>query len=324
MSSIYKAAVAQLGSFPFDVQAATEKAVSAIEEAARADARLIVFPEAYLGGYPKGASFGTPVGMRKPEGREAFRRYYDAAIDVPGPETELLAKAARDLDMHIVVGCIERDRGTLYCTTLFFAGAQGYVGKHRKLMPTAAERLIWGFGDGSTMPVFETPLGRIGAVICWENYMPMLRMHMYNQGINIYCAPTADDRDTWVPSMQHIALEGRCYVLTACQYILRGAYPDDYECALGDAPETVLMRGGSAIIDPLGQVLAGPDFNGETLLYADIDLAQITRAKYDFDVVGHYARPDVFQLSVNTAAQQPVSSSPSPASTQAAPSPRKN
>src|SRR5690606_13613970 len=115
--------------------------------------------------------------------------------------------------------------------------------------------------------------------------------HMYNQGINIYCAPTADDRDTWVPSMQHVALEGRCYVLTACQYILRGAYPDDYECAVGDAPETVLMRGGSAIIDPLGQVLAGPDFNGETSLYADIDLAQITRAKYDFDVVGHYARP---------------------------------
>ncbi len=306
MSSTYKAAVAQLASLPFDVDAATTKAVDAIHEAARAGARLIVFPEAYLGGYPKGNAFGTAVGMRTPEGRDAFRRYYEAAIDVPGPQVNRLAEAARDTDMHFVIGCIERSGGTLYCTALFFAGKQGYTGKHRKLMPTAAERLIWGFGDGSTMPVFSTPLGRIGAVICWENYMPMLRMHMYNQGINIYCAPTADDRDTWLPTMRHIALEGRCYVLTACQYILRSAYPEDYECALGDEPDTVLMRGGSAIIDPLGQVLAGPHFTGETILYADIDLEQIARAKYDFDVVGHYARPDVFQLRVNTAPQPPV------------------
>jgi nitrilase len=190
---------------------------------------------------------------------------------------------------------------------LYFNGREGLAGKHRKLMPTAGERLIWGFGDGSTMPVFDTPYGKIGAVICWENYMPMLRMYMYSQGVALYCAPTADDRDSWIPSMRHIALEGRCYVLTSCQHLRRDAYPDDFECALGDKPDTVLMRGGSAIIGPLGEVLAGPDFSGETILYADIDPNQILRGKYDFDVSGHYARPDVFQLQVDTRAKRAVS-----------------
>jgi nitrilase len=205
-----------------------------------------------------------------------------------------------------VVGVIERDGATLYCTVLYFDGAKGLVGKHRKLMPTAGERLVWGFGDGSTMPVFKTDYGTIGAVICWENYMPALRMHMYHQGVSLYCAPTADDRDTWVATMQHIALEGRTFVLTACQYITRAAYGPDHESALGDDPATVMMRGGSAIIGPLGKVLAGPDFSGETILYAEIDPAEIPRAKYDFDVTGHYARPDVFELTVDTRAKSAV------------------
>ena len=248
----YKAAVAQAASFPDDPRASAGKAAALIREAAAAGARLIVFPEAFVGGYPKGASFGCPIGMRRPEGREAFRHYYDAAIDLRGAEVANIAEATAATGIFAVVGCIERDGGTLYCTVLFFDGAKGVVGKHRKLMPTAGERLIWGFGDGSTMPVFDTPLGRIGAVICWENYMPMLRMHMFSQGIGIYCAPTADDRDTWIPSMQHIALEGRCFVLTACQHIKRSAYRADHESALGDAADTVMMRGGSAIIDPAG------------------------------------------------------------------------
>jgi nitrilase len=218
-----------------------------------------------------------------------------------------IAAATADTGMFAVVGCIERDSGTLYCTVLFFDGAQGLIGKHRKLMPTAAERLIWGFGDGSTMPVFETPLGRVGAVICWENYMPMLRMHMFSQGISIYCAPTADDRDTWLSSMQHIALEGRCFVLTACQYIKRSMYPDSHESSLGNEPDTVMMRGGSAIVDPLGRVLAGPDFTGETILYAEVDLDEIARGKFDFDATGHYARPDIFQLIVDSRPKRAVS-----------------
>jgi nitrilase len=304
--TIFTAAVAQLASVPFEPARSAEKAARAIGEAAKKGARLIVFPEAFLGFYPKGATFGAPVGARSADGRVAFQRYYDSAIEVPGTETAHVAEAAREADMFVVAGAIERAGGTLYCTALFFDGERGLVAKHRKLMPTAAERLIWGCGDGSTLPVIETPLGRIGAVICWENYMPMLRMHMYAKGVSLYCAPTADDRETWLPTMRHIALEGRCFVLTANQYITRGAYPRDYECAFGDDPATVLMRGGSAIVGPLGEVLAGPDFAGETILYADIDPAHIARGKFDFDVAGHYARPDVFSLVVNEAPMNAV------------------
>ena len=314
-SSPYRAAVVQAASFPSDTVASAVKAASLIEQASKAGARLVVFPEAFLGGYPKGASFGAPVGMRKAEGREAFRHYWQEAVNLDGPEIETITAAAAATGIFAVIGCIEKDRGTLYCTVLFFDGPSGLVGKHRKLMPTAGERLIWGFGDGSTMPVFDTSLGMIGAAICWENYMPMLRMHMFSQGISIYCAPTADDRDTWLPSMQHIALEGRCFVLTACQHIRRGAYPVDYDCALGDDPETVLMRGGSAIINPLGKVLVGPDFVGETILYADIDLDEVTRGKFDFDATGHYARPDIFQLIVDDRPKTSVSTVSSAATT---------
>jgi nitrilase len=204
------------------------------------------------------------------------------------------------------VGVIEREIGTLYCTVLFFAPNGTLLGKHRKVMPTAMERIIWGYGDGSTLPVFDTRLGKLGAVICWENYMPLLRMTMYAKGIELYCAPTADDRDTWLSTMQHVALEGRCFVLTACQYLRRRDCPADYAAVHGDDPDTVILRGGSAIIDPLGQVLAGPLYNQCGILTAEIDLAEISRAKYDFDVVGHYARPDIFQLHVNEQATRPV------------------
>jgi len=301
-----KVAVAQLASDPLSALNAAEKAAAAVREAAGQGARLIVFPEAYLGGYPKGASFGAPIGMRKPEGRAAFARYHEAAIDLDGPELALLAEACAETGAFVVVGVIERDGATLYCTAVYLDGAKGVVGKHRKLMPTAAERLVWGFGDGSTMPAFKTDFGTIGAVICWENYMPALRMHMYDQGVTLYCAPTADDRDTWLPTMRHIAMEGRCFVLTACQHITRAAFGPDHESALGDDPDTVMMRGGSAIVGPLGQVLAGPDFNGETILYADLDTAEVMRAKFDFDVIGHYARPDVFRLEVDTRPKRAV------------------
>ena len=296
----FTAAVVQMASVPTDSMATTRLAVARLHEAVGQGAKLVVYPEALIGGYPKGASFGAPIGMRKPEGRAAFARYHAAAIDLDGPEVAMLAEAIAETGVFAVIGVIERDSATVYCTALYFDGEKGLVGKHRKLMPTAAERLIWGFGDGSTMPVFKTDMGTIGAVICWENYMPALRMHMYHQGISLYCAPTADDRDTWLPTMQHIAQEGRTFVLTACQYITRAAYGPDHESALGDDPATVMMRGGSAIVGPLGKVLAGPDFTGETILYAQIDLGEVIRAKYDFDVTGHYARPDVFQLIVDT------------------------
>jgi nitrilase len=304
----FRAAVIQAGAVPFDSEASVEKARQLVSEAAGKGVALAVFPEAFISVYPKGLDFGSRVGSRSPEGREQFRRYWASAIEVPGPATEALGKAARENHIHLVIGVIERDGGTLYCTALFFAPDGALLGKHRKLMPTAHERLVWGYGDGSTLPVFETEVGKIGAVICWENYMPMLRMAMYSKNIQIYCAPTADDRESWLPTVRHIALEGRCFVLTACQYIQRGSFPADYPALQGDDPNTVLMRGGSCIIDPLGRVLAAPTFDGECILTAEIDLDEIPRAKYDFDVVGHYARPDVFQLHVNERRTAPVTS----------------
>ena len=296
-----RAAVVQAGAVPFDSDACVDKAVGLIEEAAASGAKVIVFPEAFITGYPKGLNYGLVVGARDPAGREEFRLYFDAAIEVPGPQTQRLGEAAAAHGCYVVIGVIERDGGTLYCTALFFGADGKLLGKHRKLMPTALERMIWGFGDGSTLTVVDSPYGRIGSVICWENYMPMLRMAMYAKNVALYCAPTADDRDTWLASMQHIALEGRCFVLTACQFIRKKEFPDSVRVSLGESSETVLMRGGSAIISPLGKVLAGPHFDGETILTADLDLNDIGRGKFDFDVVGHYCRPDVFQLIVNEA-----------------------
>ena len=296
-----RVAVVQAGAVPFDSDACVEKAVRLIDEAAATGARVVVFPEAFIGGYPKGLNYGLVVGARDPVGREEFRLYLDAAIEVPGSHTDRLGEAAAANAVYVVIGVIERGGGTCYCTALFFGPDGQLLGKHRKLMPTALERMIWGFGDGSTLTVVDSPYGRIGSVICWENYMPMLRMAMYSKNVALYCAPTADDRDTWLSSMQHVALEGRCFVLSACQFIRKKDFPAGVRVSLGDSPDAVLMRGGSAIISPLGRVMAGPNFEGEAILTADLDLNEIGRAKFDFDVVGHYSRPDVFQLIVNEA-----------------------
>lgn len=304
--TLLRAAVVQDAPVAFNTLETVDKVVTLTAQAAQQGAQLVVFPEAFIAGYPKGVDFGTRVGMRTPEGRNAFHRYWASAIDVPGPVTQTLGDVARTHHLHLVIGVIERDGGTLYCTVLFFGDDGQLLGKHRKTMPTAMERLIWGFGDGSTLTVVPTPLGKIGAVICWENYMPLLRMSMYAQGVQLYCAPTVDDRETWLPTMRHIALEGRCFVLSSCQFARRADFPADYAPIQGDKPETVLIRGGSCIISPLGQVLAGPVFDQPTILTAELDLDEIVRGKYDLDVVGHYARPDLFQLQVNTKPQQVV------------------
>jgi nitrilase len=301
-----RVAVVQAAPVAFDTERTVQKVEALTREAAGRGAELILFPEAFVSAYPRGAGFGAVVGSRTPEGREEYRVYWDSAIDVPGPAVERLAGIARETGAHLVIGVVERDGGTLYCTVLFFASDGRYLGKHRKLMPTASERLMWGFGDGSTLPVFDTPLGRLGAVICWENYMPLLRMAMYAKGIQLYCAPTADARDSWIATVQHIALEGRCFVLSCNQFCRRSDYPASYDTPFGDDPETVLSRGGSCIVNPLGQIVAGPDFAGETILCAELDMREITRGKFDFDVTGHYARPDVFRLQVNEQPQSPV------------------
>ncbi len=302
----FTAAVVQASPVVFDRERTIDKIADLTADAARGGAKLVVFPEAFVSSYPKGLDFGARVGGRTPVGRDYFKKYWDSAVDIPGAGIDRLAEIAGETGVYLVLGVIERDGGTLYCTVVFFDPEGNYLGKHRKLMPTSMERIVWGFGDGSTLPVYDTPLGKLGSVICWENYMPLLRMTMYSKGIQLYCAPTADDRDNWLASMKHIALEGRCYVFSCCQYLTRGDCPDDYDAVQGSDPDTVLMRGGSAIIDPIGKVLAGPLYGSEGILTAEVDLGEIARGKYDFDVVGHYARPDVFEMHVNEKATPPV------------------
>ena len=314
-----KAAVVQAAPILFDREATVEKACRLILEAAQEGAGLILFPEAYVPAYPRGLSFGAVVGSRSPEGRADWERYWGQSVDVPGPVTEMLGAAARQANVYLVIGVIERDsqfsRGTLYCTLLYFAPDGRLIHKHRKLKPTGSERLIWGEGDGSTLTAVETDVGRLGGLICWENYMPLARMALYAQGVEIYLAPTADARDTWQATLRHIACEGRCYVLGCNQYVTKSMYPAPLagracperseRAELADQPD-VMCRGGSAIISPLGEVLAGPLYDGEGTLYADLDLAEVVRARFDLDVAGHYARPDVLQLVVHRRPAPPV------------------
>ncbi|MCJ7535417.1 MAG: carbon-nitrogen hydrolase family protein [Anaerolineales bacterium] len=312
-----KVAVVQAGPVLFDRQATVEKSRELIYTAADHNAQLVLFPEAFIPAYPRGLSFGMVVGSRNNEGRRLWQRYWDNSVTIPSPATEALGEAVRETGIHLAIGVIERDNqfsgGTLYCTLLYFGPDGQIIGKHRKLKPTASERLIWGEGDGSTLTAIDTPLGKIGGLICWENYMPLARMSMYGKGVEIYLAPTADQRDTWQATMRHIANEGRCFVLGCNQYVTKDMYPADLQDhpELKEMPE-VMCRGGSVIVSPLGNVIAGPLFGEEGILYADLDMGEITRSKVDFDVVGHYARPDVFQLLVNESPAEPVKIIPTP------------
>lgn len=218
---LVRVAVGQSASVVFDRDATLDRLEAVVAEAAGESAQLVVLPEAFVGGYPQGLAFGAVLGGRAPSGHELYRRYWAQAVETPGPAFERIAACAAHHRVHLVVGVIERVGGTLYCTVLFLGPDGQLLGRHRKLVPTGTERLVWGRGDGSTLPVINTPVGRLGAVVCWENYMPLLRAAMYAKGVQIYCAPTADDLPVWVASMQHIAKEGRCFVLSACQFLQR-------------------------------------------------------------------------------------------------------
>ena len=298
-------AALQLGNDSAGTAATLDKILSFEQEIKQSKCDLLVMPEALLGGYPKGADFGTRVGYRTPEGREDFLKYWQQAIDLDGPEVTALSELANICNTAIVIGVIERSGSTLFCTALFISNNGELLAKHRKLMPTASERLIWGQGDGSTLPVGDTVAGRVGAAICWENYMPLLRTAMYAKGLEIWCAPTVDDRDIWQTSMAHIAYEGRNFLISACQY---QAPPLESSSRDESWPANKpLIRGGSVIISPMGEVLAGPLYNQEGLIYTSIDLDDIIKARYDMDPVGHYSRPDIFKLSVDEQARPPVS-----------------
>ena len=307
----FKVAVVQAAPVLFDREASVEKACRLTIEAAAQGAKVILFPEAFVPAYPRGLGFGTVVGSRSTQGRLTWQTYWANAVDIPSPATEALGEAAAQSKAYLIIGVIERDtqfsQGTLYCTILYFSPDGELIGKHRKLKPTAGERLIWGEGDGSTLTVINTEFGKIGGLICWENYMPLARMAMYSKGVEIYLAPTADARDTWQSTLRHIACEGRCFVLGCNQFVTKAMYPGDLEGLedLTRQPETV-CRGGSAIISPLGEVLVGPLYDQEGTLFAELDLGEIPRSRFDFDVAGHYARPDVFKLTVNEKPKLPV------------------
>ncbi|KAI0094934.1 carbon-nitrogen hydrolase [Irpex rosettiformis] len=304
-----RASVVQACTAAFSLSDTLDKLERFTQKAKAEGSQLAVFPEAFIGGYPKFSTFGVLMGERRPEGRDEFLRYWNAAIEVPTSSAiARIEEVSRETGVFLVVGVIEKDIGTLYCTVVFVDPVKGYLGKHRKLQPTAMERLVWGQGDATTLPVPEvtfaaspesqgqTVKAKISATICWENYMPLLRTYYYSQGTQIYCAPTVDGRPVWQHTMHHIALEGRCFVLAACQFAQEKDYPADHAVANPESrdPTNVVIAGGSVIIDPLGKVLAGPLLGEEGVLTADVDLDELIRGKFDLDVVGHYARPDVF------------------------------
>lgn len=292
----FLASVVQTSPVFFDKEKTLQKTGDLIHDAAKKKSSLILFPEVLIPGYPRGLIFGTAVGGRTPEGRDLFLRYWENAIEVPGNETNQLGAWAKATKSFVVIGVTERDKisDTLYCTLLYFSDQGELLHRHRKIKPTAAERIIWGEGDGSDLRVLDTSLGKIGGLICWENYMPLARTTLYEQGCEIYLAPTADCRESWQATLTHIACEGRCFVLGCNQYLTRDHYPQDLKKLIQPDHPSLPSTGGSIIISPLGKTLAGPSFGKEEILTAEIDPREIIKGKMDFDVIGHYTRPDIF------------------------------
>jgi nitrilase len=298
----YTAAAVQATPVFLDREATVAKAIRLIEEVAADGSRLIVFPEAFIPGYPFWLWRDAPDDMPGLE-QKAFAALWRESIDVPGPETERIGDAARTAAACVVIGVNEREsaygRGTLYNTVLTFGPDGQLVGRRRKLVPTYRERTVWGQGDGSTLDVQETPFGRIGAMICWENYMPLARYHQYAQGEQIHIAVTADDSPTWQSLMTTIAAEGRVYVISACQYFAPEQFPGHPYLGGFSVAGDVLNSGRSVILAPGGGVLAGPLEGGEGIITAEIDLDRVIEEKHSLDVAGHYARPDIFRLTVD-------------------------
>jgi nitrilase len=302
-SSVVRAAAVQAESAVLDRDAGVEKACSLIAKAAQEGAGLIVFPESFLPVYPHSGLWGRGLSrFGAPEAKGAFARFHRNSVEIPGPVTERLGRAARAAGALVVVGVSEREPGrdTLYNTLVFLGPDGSLVGKHQKLVPTNHERLIWGMGDGSTLRVFDTPLGRVGGLICWENWMPLARFALYAQGEQIHLAPNADDREIFLVNARNTAAEGRVFVVCVGTYLRKSSYPADFELRedLAALPEE-LETGGSAIIGPDGEYLAGPLWKQEGMLLADLDLDRLPGERQLLDVTGHYARPDVLGLRFN-------------------------
>ncbi|MGH2729204.1 MAG: carbon-nitrogen hydrolase family protein [Actinomycetota bacterium] len=301
------AAAVQAAPVFLDREATVAKACDLIGKAAAEGAGLIVFPETFVPTYPDW------VWRTRPWDDGAahwWQRLLDQSVVIPSPVTDTLGAAARAAGAYVCIGVNERDAdgSTLYNTQVYFGPDGSLLGKHRKLMPTGGERLVWGMGDGSTLTVFETPFGKLGGLTCWENYMPLARAAMYAQGVEIWVAPTWDNSDVWVPTMRHIAKEGRVYVI-GVNFCMRGSdipshIPGREEIYGGD--EDWLAKGNSVIVDPEGTILAGPLIGEAGIIYAEIDVATARDSRRQFDPMGHYSRPDVFRLVVDPHAKQAV------------------
>lgn len=295
---IVKVAVVQESPVFFDKEKTLQKIEDLTVSYAGMGCRLIVFPESFIPGYPRGFTFGASVGNRTDEGRALYLEYHRQSISLKGEEITRLEALSKDKNTYLVLGVTENDpeSDSLFCSMLYFSPKAGLLGLHRKIKPTGSERVIWSEASGTTLSTFDTQIGKLGGLICWENYMPLARMSMYRKGVEIYLAPTADARPGWVASMQHIALEGRCFVLGCNQFFTRNMYPPAYRHLVPETP-AIMCAGGSLIVSPMGEILAGPLWNEAGVLTAELDLDAIRMAKLDFDVAGHYSRNDIFEFN---------------------------
>ena len=284
----------------FDKAKGLEKTLGLIEEAAAQKAELIVFPELFIPGYPYGMTFGFTVGSRNADGRKDWKVYYDNSILVPGPETEALGEAAKKANAYLSIGVSERveESATLYNTNIIFNPNGELVYVHRKLKPTGAERVVWGDADKHYFPIVDTPWGNMGSLICWESYMPLARVALYEKGVSIYISPNTNDNDEWLATIRHIAIEGHCYFINSDMYFKRSDYPAELHCPeeIARLNETV-CRGGSCIVDPYGHYVTEPVWDKEEIIYADIDMQAVPASRMEFDACGHYSRPDVLNFS---------------------------
>jgi len=295
-----KVAVIQDSPIFFDKEKTLQKVATLVKTYARQGCKLLVFPESFVPGYPRGFDFGAKIGSRTDAGRQLYADFSAASIDLETDDRSRLEKLAKAQNAYLVLGVTEKNRtnGSLYCSMLYISPTHGLMGVHRKIKPTGTERLIWAEASGESLVTFDTKIGKLGGLICWENYMPQARMAMYQKGVEIYIAPTADSREEWTATLKHIALEGRCFVLGCNQYYTKNMYPEKYTETVASEPEN-LCPGGSIIVSPLGKVIAGPLYGKAGALIAELDLEDVTRSKLDFDVIGHYARPDIFEHLVH-------------------------
>jgi len=293
-----KVALIQATPVLFNREKTIDRCLELIDAASGEGPDLIVFPESFVPAYPRNMIFGTTIGSRSEEGRMMWEEYYRNSITVPGKETGIIAEAARKSGAFISLGVTERANKSLYCSQLFFSPKGKLSAIHRKIKPTAAERLVWGEGDGSTLSTHRISNTVIGTLICWENYMPLARMALYSKGVNVYLAPTADNRDSWHSTIKHIAQEGRCFVLACNQFVSGSDYPKHIAERENINSTDILSAGGSCIISPGGKYIREPVWNREEIIYAELDLRLTVQSSLDFDPVGHYNRPDIFSFDI--------------------------